>query len=102
MRKRVKFEMRLLIAFIASVLAACLTGCGSDSGQDEIYQDEIYYADVNGTIFEITSYISYSTGSYKLCLKNPYTFTTNDGKVVTTSKIYVSNINVIIYGDCKE
>lgn len=44
MRKRVKFEMRLLIVFIASAIAACITGCGSDSGQDEIY-----YADVNGT-----------------------------------------------------
>lgn len=97
MRKRVKFEMRMLIAFIASVLAACLTGCGSDSGQDEIY-----YADVNGTIFEITDFTPFSTNTYALYLKNPYTFTTNDGRVVTTSKLYVSNINVIIYDDCKE
>lgn len=97
MKKKVTFEMKPLFAFIVCILAACLTGCGSDSGQDEIY-----YADVNGTIFEITSYISYSTNTYKLCLKNPYTFTTNDGRVVTTSKLYVSNINVIIYGDCTE
>ena len=26
----------------------------------------------------------------------------DDGRVVTTSKLYVSNINVIIYGDCSE
>ena len=97
MKKKVTFEMKLLFAFIVCILAACLTSCGVGSGQDGIY-----YADVNGTVFEITDFVSYSTNTYKLCLKNPYMFTTDDGKVVTTSKLYVSNINVIIYGDCTE
>lgn len=97
MKKKVTSEMKLLFSFITFILVACLTSCGVDSGKDGIY-----YADVNGTIFEITDFTPYSTNTYALYLKNPYAFTTNDGKVVTTSKLYVSNINVIIYGDCTE
>lgn len=86
---------KIILAFIAAVTVICLTGCEQD------YNSEPYYAEVNGKLYEITSHVTHSTGTVKLYLKDGYTFTTSDGKIVTSHTITTSCVNVVIYNDCE-
>ncbi len=86
---------KIILAFIAAVTIICLTGCGQD------YSFEPCYAEVNGKLYEITSHVTSSVGTVTLYLKDGYTFTTSDGKIVTSHTISTSCVNVVIYTDCE-
>jgi len=86
---------KIILSFIAVVAILSLTGCGND------YSFEPCYAEVNGKLYEITSYVKSSVGTVTLYLKDGYTFTTSDGSVVTSHTISTSCVNVIIYTDCE-
>ena len=86
---------KIILAFIAAVSIIYLTGCGQS------YSFESYYAEVNGKLYEITSHATSSVGTVTLYLKDGYTFTTSDGKIVTSHTISTSCVNVVIYTDCE-
>lgn len=86
---------KIILAFIAAVSIIYLTGCGKD------YSFEPCYAEVNGKLYEITSHVTSSVGTVTLYLKDGYTFTTSDGKIVTSHTISTSCVNVVIYTDCE-
>lgn len=91
---------KIILAFIAAVSIIYLTGC-EQSYSFENHSSESYYAEVNGKLYEITSHVTSSVGTVTLYLKDGYTFTTSDGKIVTSHTISTSCVNVIIYTDCE-
>lgn len=91
---------KIILSFIASVSILSLTGCGQNYSFEN-HSSEPYYAEVNGKLYEITSHVTSSVGTVTLYLKDGYTFTTSDGKIVTSHTISTSCVNVIIYTDCE-
>lgn len=109
---------KFFVSFVAMMSLLCLTGCESpeqrqhnldaqpvsNSGEGVVEKPSsgILYASVEGELFEITSYQTYTKNdSVTLVLKNGYKFE-YDGTIVKCNELVTSMDKVIIFQGCEK